>query len=231
MFIAPEAERQEGWRVALDSRQEPQPEVIVVRADPGWRVLVLGASAALVVGVLLGGMAVRMAMLQADQTSPASQPPPTQIALITSAPAGTAPFTPTATPIALVSPSVTVTPSRTPTATAPAVRRSPSPLPTPPPLILVTARSLNVRVGPGVEHAILGYAVRGQRFRLTGATPTGDWVRVDFNGLAGWMSAQWVQMEKGSGWKTDEMESGWPEAVQDLKGWAEFGAGHEPARR
>ena len=82
-----------------------------------------------------------------------------------------------------------------------------------------------------MEHAILGYAVRGQRFRLTGATPTGDWVRVDFNGLAGWMSAQWVQMEKASGWKADEVESGRPEAVQDLKGWAEFGAGHEPARR
>lgn len=230
MFVRPEAGQQEGWRVALDSRHQPQPEVMVVRADPGWRGLALWASAALVVGALLGGTAVRMAMLQAGQTSPAPQPP-TQIALITPTPTTTAPFTPTATPIALVSPSVTATPAPTSTATAPAARISPSLAPTPPPLVLVTARSLNVRVGPGVEHAILGYAVRGQRFRLTGAIPTGDWVRVDFNGLAGWMSAQWVQMEKASGWKADEMESGRPEAVQDLKGWAEFGAGHEPARR
>lgn len=229
MFARREAGQQEGWRVALDSRHQPQPDVIVVRADPGWWRLALWASAALVVGALLGGTAVRVAMLQAGQASSASQPP-TQIALITPTPTGTAPFTPTATPIALVSPSVTATPSPTATATAPAARISPSPSPSPPPLVLVMARSLNVRVGPGVEHAILGYAVRGQRFRLTGATPTGDWVRVDFNGLVGWMSAQWVQMEKGSGWKADEMESGRPEAVQYLKGWAEFGAGHEPAR-
>jgi len=46
-----------------------------------------------------------------------------------------------------------------------------------------------VGAGPGVEHAIVGYAAQGQQYRITGASA---WLRIDFSSLVGWESARWV---------------------------------------
>ena len=62
----------------------------------------------------------------------------------------------------------------------------------------VKARALNVRAGPGVKHAIVGYAAFGQSCRITCASADRAWLRIDLNGLVRWVSARWVEAPEGS---------------------------------
>ncbi len=161
------------------------PEVVIVQAPAPRRRYVLVAMVALVIGLWLGA-----AFLHRRENSVitfASAPSVvTVVVTATVPPSPTATTTPTPTPTPTLSP----TPSATPTP-----HPSPTATPTPPPPIgIVRARALNVRAGPGVDYAIIGYAALGQRFRITGANADCSWLRIDFNSLLGWVSARWVEL-------------------------------------
>jgi uncharacterized protein YraI len=69
----------------------------------------------------------------------------------------------------------------------------PPPSPTPPSQAEVVANSaINVRGGPGTDYSIIGSANAGQRFRVTGRNPAGDWWEIDYNGRPGWLFGQLV---------------------------------------
>lgn len=184
MSPAPDADRPEHWQIARDSRQDPMPEVLVVQARVPLRRYLIVAISALVIGLCLGA-----AVLQRRESSvitvvaapsivtvvvTATSPPPAPTATATPSPA------PTRTPTSTTTP----TPRPVPTSTSSAPPSS---------IAIVKARALNVRAGPGVDHAIVGYAAQGQHFPITGANAEHTWLRIDFNSLVGWVSARWVE--------------------------------------
>jgi uncharacterized protein YgiM (DUF1202 family) len=58
----------------------------------------------------------------------------------------------------------------------------------------VTADSLNVRVGPGMNHRIMGKLTAGQMVRLEGRSQTSEWVVVRLaDGNAGWVNSSYVR--------------------------------------
>jgi uncharacterized protein YraI len=86
--------------------------------------------------------------------------------------------------LALVAPTMAQT--STPTA---------QPQPTNPPMTASTqffATSnfrVNVRSGPGTQYTVIGQARIGDAFDITGRTANNQWLRVNFNGKEGWVSA------------------------------------------
>jgi hypothetical protein len=85
---------------------------------------------------------------------------------------------PTQAPVAVVP---TLTPSPTPTTAPPTV--TPVPVPR-------TLATLQVRIGPDVEYAVLGTLARGSELQLQGRDTTGDWLAIDFppgSSARGWV--------------------------------------------
>ncbi|MBC8254697.1 MAG: SH3 domain-containing protein, partial [Ardenticatenia bacterium] len=82
------------------------------------------------------------------------------------------------------------------TATARALALPPTPTPVSPvtmPLVKVTASSLNVRAGPGVEHHAVGVVHSGQQLAVLGTSPDGTWLHVARGvEVDGWVSAHYV---------------------------------------
>jgi len=82
------------------------------------------------------------------------------------------------------------------TATAGALALPPTPTPISQatmPLVKVTAQSLNVRAGPGVEHRAVGVVHSGQQLAVLGANPDGTWLHVTHGvEVDGWVSAHYV---------------------------------------
>ena len=90
----------------------------------------------------------------------------------------------TATPAHIASP----TPTRTGSPTPPSS-------PTPPPMAVVLYASVNVRAGPGTDHAIVGTLVEGDRVAVLGRNAEGTWLRIQTQeGLLGWVSAELVRL-------------------------------------
>jgi hypothetical protein len=58
--------------------------------------------------------------------------------------------------------------------------------------ITIIGGPVNVRSGPGTAYPPLGEAVDGATYRVTGRTVANDWVRFDYGGREGWVSAQFV---------------------------------------
>jgi stage II sporulation protein D len=82
----------------------------------------------------------------------------------------------------------------------PPVTSNPTPPPTdtaPPPnqdkTGLVTATSLNIRSAPGTNNHKVGMVVKGQK--LTVHEKIGDWYRVTYNGIKGYVHGAYVQLE------------------------------------
>ncbi len=183
------------WRAARSSRRDGEVEIIVIRQDTGhWEAMVVIAS--LLVGILLG---VGWSWHLRSAAMPPAPPPPQSIVV-----AATATDMPTHAPIPSPTPPPTATlaPSPTPTATStivptatlsPTPTRRPTLTPTPLPVAIITATALNVRAGPGVEYSIVGYAAQGQRYRIVGKSEDRGWLRIDFDGLDGWVSGRWVE--------------------------------------
>ena len=116
---------------------------------------------------------------------------------------------PTSTPTSLPAvvtftpqpPTATNTPPPTPTESAPA---------TPTPTVTVTDRApaameppatdasvtvlgeMNIRSGPGTDYDVVGEAIAGEEFPITGKNSEGDWWRIDFQGQPGWIHAPFV---------------------------------------
>ena len=69
---------------------------------------------------------------------------------------------------------------RTPTAAGPEETR------------LTASQNVNVRSGPGTAYPAIGRLTTGQSFEVTGRNDAGDWVKFDFNGQDGWVTAALV---------------------------------------
>ena len=194
----------EQWRAAQASRRETLPEIVVIEQTwSRWKTVTL-VGTSLMVGVLLGAGGVLST--SATAPPPATAAPLVIVREITTTPTMTISPSPTLAP----SPTMTATPTATlspsPTAThAPTTTPTPTP-PKPVAMAMIKARALNVRAGPGIDHNIIGYAAQGQRYRIVNNNENGSWLRIDFDGLVGWVSAGWVQIDSG---------------VQDLPAWAE----------
>ena len=68
--------------------------------------------------------------------------------------------------------------------------------PTLPQKLVVTADTLNMRAGPGVEHGRVGQLAKGAH--VSGWHESGNWVLVtDAAGVAGWVSKKWVEADDG----------------------------------
>ncbi len=61
-------------------------------------------------------------------------------------------------------------------------------------LFVTTQFRVNVRSGPGTQYTVLGVAVFGDSLDITGQNADGTWLRVNFNGQEGWMSATVVDV-------------------------------------
>jgi len=64
------------------------------------------------------------------------------------------------------------------------------PTATPTPVLaaeVVINSNVNVRGGPGTTYNILGAAIPGERFPVTGKNQAGDWWQINFYGQAGWV--------------------------------------------
>jgi len=48
-------------------------------------------------------------------------------------------------------------------------------------------RPMNVRGGPGTDHAVIGTAVAGRRFPIVGQNSAGDWWQIFYEGRLGWI--------------------------------------------
>ncbi len=83
-----------------------------------------------------------------------------------------------------VEPTVVATPTPTPTI-APAVIRG-----------TVQIDALNLRLGPGLSHQVLGLLHTSTVLEITGRSEKGDWLQVKLsNGVSGWVYAEYVQMD------------------------------------
>ena len=95
-------------------------------------------------------------------------------------------------------------PPPTPTATATAApTATPTPEPTLPPTAAPTVvttgcvevRSLRVRRGPGTEHDLVGGLISGDCVTLVTKNPEGTWAQIEFQGLVGWVSLDYLVLE------------------------------------
>ena len=74
---------------------------------------------------------------------------------------------------------------------------------------IVTAVQLNVRTGPGVEHALIGSLVEGNQVQVIGEID--GWLRIVWSGTSGFVSGQWVVNRDAA-----SFASGVAQAGQDL---------------
>ena len=184
----PLSESKQLWRAAQASRRDVVPEMQVIERRASFRSPLLW----LALGVLVG-LGVGRSHGAAAQPRPVPPNTPQVIVMAVS-------YTPTATLAPTVTPTPAPTLTSTPSPTAhPTATPSPTPIlsPTsiPPLLVKIIARALNVRAGPGLDYAIIGYASQDQRYRLRGRSGDGRWLRIDFSGLEGWVSVGWVEVD------------------------------------
>ena len=92
-----------------------------------------------------------------------------------------------------------------------------TPTPTPTALLgeplLTTKRKMNVRRGPGTNHAILGTAEAGAEFEITGRNVNGDWWQISYEGSSGWVYAPYVTASDTDGVKAVASPTPFPTAT------------------
>ena len=75
----------------------------------------------------------------------------------------------------------------------PVIQSEPSPIPVEA-VGYVTSYRLNVRVGPGLDQAIIGNVWRGDRVALLGRNTSRNWLQIKLSGYSkGWVSSQYIQ--------------------------------------
>jgi len=101
----------------------------------------------------------------------------------------------------LTSPAVEVavqqgaTPQSTNTPTATAIPIAPTPPPTPTgctPMVIVQAKALNVRSGPGTTYSTLGRLQADETAEVVGRNAAGTWWQIRFGTTYGWVSGSYV---------------------------------------
>lgn len=73
----------------------------------------------------------------------------------------------------------------------PPTAEPPTATPTPKPMVTINS-DMNVRQGPGTNYPIIGTALVGQQFLITGKNGAGDWWKIQYNGQDGWAFGQLV---------------------------------------
>ncbi|MBR4986557.1 MAG: SH3 domain-containing protein [Proteobacteria bacterium] len=61
---------------------------------------------------------------------------------------------------------------------------------------VITAESLNVRTGPSVDYASIGYLHNGDRVTVIGES--NGWYKINYNGSEAWISGKYVEKSNGS---------------------------------
>lgn len=141
---------------------------------------------ALVIGIALLG-----ACGQGDDEGPAPDPGPTITSTALPAVVTFTPVPPTATnpPI----PTATETPPATPRPEVTATEEAPAAMEPPESDAKVTVLGeMNIRSGPGTDYEVIGDAVAGEEFAITGKNSEGNWWQLDFRGESGWIFAPYV---------------------------------------
>jgi uncharacterized protein YraI len=130
-------------------------------------------------------------------TGPAPSPvPPTKTPKPTFTP--TPDWTPTDIPFPTLVPTTapavaTEAPAQATAAAATEAAPTVEPTATPAPETRLTAgQTVNVRSGPGTAYPAVGRLNAGDSFLVTGRNDAGDWVKFDFNGKEGWVTAALV---------------------------------------
>lgn len=93
---------------------------------------------------------------------------------------------------ATVAPPITtpiLEPSPTPSATALSTPTEMSPF-----NAVVTADVLNLRSEPDLDSEAIGALEKGSELRVISRTEEGDWLRVEFRGIHGWVAARYVEL-------------------------------------
>lgn len=105
--------------------------------------------------------------------------------------------TPTDTSAPTEAPAPTVAPPAASDTPAPASSDTPIPSETPAPAAsspyVVTAKSMNVRAGPGTDYQVIGGADAGQQYDCIGRNADGTWLQVSYAGAPAWMFAELVE--------------------------------------
>ena len=58
--------------------------------------------------------------------------------------------------------------------------------------VAMIERRVNVHSGPGASNPVIGLAVAGQQYLITGRNQAGDWLQIDKNGQPGWVFGELV---------------------------------------
>jgi uncharacterized protein YraI len=61
----------------------------------------------------------------------------------------------------------------------------------------VTKNNLNIRQGPGLDNAVIGWAAAGSEVPVLGRNSASTWIYIEHNGKRGWMSA-WYTLIRGN---------------------------------
>ena len=88
-------------------------------------------------------------------------------------------------------PTITATLELSPTPSATAL---PTPIQTPRFDALVTGDVLNLRSEPDIDSQAIGALEKGCELQVIGRTGEGDWLKVEFQGIEGWVAAPYVEL-------------------------------------
>ena len=139
--------------------------------------------------VLVLGIALLGACGQGEE-EPAPEPGPANT--ITPLPAVVT-FTPMPTSTNPPLPVPTETTAATPTPAIAATEPAPTEIAPPTSDAKVTVLGeMNIRSGPSTDYEVVGDAVAGEEFAITGKNEDGNWWQIDFRGESGWIYAPFV---------------------------------------
>lgn len=140
--------------------------------------------------VLAVGTALLGACGQGDGEGPAPEPGPTSTSVPLPA---VVTFTPMPTSTNPPLPVPTETAAATPTPEITATEAAPTEIaPSTSDAKVTVLGEMNIRSGPSTEYEVVGDAVAGEEFAITGKNEDGNWWQIDFRGESGWIYAPFV---------------------------------------
>lgn len=144
-------------------------------------------------------LALLVAALTVAGCAPAAPAPVPVPATKTPKPTFTPSAVPTEIPFATAQPiqatsEAVATKAAVPTA-EPTVEPTAAPTAMPEATKLTAGQTVNVRSGPGTAYPAIGRLTAGQSYDVTGRNTAGDWLKFDYNGKDGWVTASLVTVE------------------------------------
>lgn len=147
--------------------------------------------------VLVLGVALLAACGQRDGEGPAPEPGPTSTSVPLPA---VVTFTPMPTSTSPPLPVPTETAAATPTPEIAATEAAPTEIaPSTSDAKVTILGEMNIRSGPSTDYEVVGDAVAGEEFAITGKNEDGNWWQIDFRGESGWIYAPFVVAAEAEG--------------------------------